>query len=132
MLMFTYQVDGVAQVCKASEHRHRLLKACRLQHCRAGLHYILSSLPFLLINIQMQTSTLSSRFQQLTLFAFWISICQHTNTKNIAGQSASFISSILASYHRFSQRKLLKEVPSRRRLHSMSDFHDRSCQSIVC
>ena len=31
-----------------------------------------------------------------------------------------------------SQRKLLKEVPSRRRLHSMSDFHDRSCQTIVC
>ena len=31
----------------------------------------------------------------------------------------------LSSKHFHFQRKLLKEVPSRRRLHSMSDFHDR-------
>ena len=34
----------------------------------------------------------------------------------------------LADFNIVEQRKLLKEVPSRRRLHSMSDFHDRKRQ----
>jgi hypothetical protein len=36
--------------------------------------------------------------------------------------------SLLADFNIVEQRKLLKEVPSRRRLHSMSDFHDRKRQ----
>lgn len=36
--------------------------------------------------------------------------------------------SLLADFNIVEQRKLLTEVPSRRRLHSMSDFHDRKRQ----
>merc|ERR1719209_963141 len=36
--------------------------------------------------------------------------------------------SLLADFNIVEQRRLLTEVPSRRRLHSMSDFHDRKRQ----
>ena len=36
--------------------------------------------------------------------------------------------SLLADFNIVEQRKLLTEAPSRRRLHSMSDFHDRKRQ----
>ena len=85
MSIFTLQADGVEEVSQAFEHRHRLLQACRFQHCRTGA------------------------YQQI--FSHHSKLCyDHLN----------------------SQRKLLKEVPSRRRLHSMSDFHDRSCYTIFC